>query len=237
MKTIGLIGGMSWESTLEYYRILNEGVKERLGGLHSAECILYSVDFAEVEEELRRGDWNGLTARLGGAAQSLERAGAECVVLCTNTMHKAADGIRAGVRIPLLHIADAAGKAVRAAGMRTVGLLGTRATMDEDFISRPLREKFGLKILLPDDADRTVVDEVIFGELCLGIIRPESRERFVEIIEGLARRGAEGVILGCTEIELLVRPEDSAVALFPTTRIHAMAAVDFALGEGAGSGP
>lgn len=236
MKTIGLIGGMSWESTLEYYRILNEGVKERLGGLHSARCLLYSVDFAEVEAELRRGDWNALTARLGGAAQSLERAGAECVVLCTNTMHKAADGIMAGVRIPLLHIADAAGMAVRAAGMRTVGLLGTRATMDEDFITLPL-QKSGLKILLPDDADRTVVDEVIFGELCLGITRPESRKRFVEIIEGLARRGAEGVILGCTEIELLVRPEDSAVTLFPTTRIHAMAAVDFALGEGAGSGP
>jgi aspartate racemase len=232
MKTIGLIGGMSWESSLEYYRIINQAVKEKLGGLHSARCILYSVDFAEPEVELRRGDWNALTARLGGAAQSLERAGAECVVLCTNTMHKAAEGIRAGLHIPFLHIADAAGRAVQAAGMRTVGLLGTRATMEEDFISRPLQETFGLQVLIPGEADRTAVHEVIFGELCLGILRPESRKRFVDIIAGLARKGAEGVILGCTEIELLVRPEDTAVTLFPTTRIHALAAVAYALGEG-----
>jgi len=229
MKTIGLIGGMSWESSLEYYRIVNQAMKEKLGGLHSARCVLYSVDFAEIEEAQRAGDWRGAADRLTDAARALERAGAECVVLCTNTMHKVAGEIQAGVRIPLLHIADAAGNAVRAAGMRTVGLLGTRFTMDEDFISRPLTEKFGLRILLPEPVERDIVHDVIFRELCLGIIRPESRNRYVEIIGGLARRGAEGVILGCTEIELLIRAQDTPIPLFPTTRLHALAAVDFAL--------
>jgi len=229
MKTIGLIGGMSWESSLEYYRIVNQAMKEKLGGLHSARCVLYSVDFAEIEEAQRAGDWRGAADRLTDAARALERAGAECVVLCTNTMHKVAGDIQAGVRIPLLHIADAAGNAVRAAGMRTVGLLGTRFTMDEDFISRPLTEKFGLRILLPEPVERDIVHDVIFRELCLGIIRPESRNRYVEIIGGLARRGAEGVILGCTEIELLIRAQDTPIPLFPTTRLHALAAVDFAL--------
>jgi len=229
MKTIGLIGGMSWESSLEYYRIVNQAMKEKLGGLHSARCVLYSVDFAEIEEAQRAGDWRGAADRLTDAARALERAGAECVVLCTNTMHKVAGDIQAGVRIPLLHIADAAGNAVRAAGMRTVGLLGTRFTMDEDFISRPLTEKFGLRILLPEPVERDIVHDVIFHELCLGIIRPESRNRYVEIIGGLARRGAEGVILGCTEIELLIRAQDTPIPLFPTTRLHALAAVDFAL--------
>ena len=229
MKTIGLIGGLSWESSLEYYRIVNQAMKEKLGGLHSARCVLYSVDFAEIEEAQRAGDWRGAADRLTDAARALERAGAECVVLCTNTMHKVAGDIQAGVRIPLLHIADAAGNAVRAAGMRTVGLLGTRFTMDEDFISRPLTEKFSLRILLPEPVERDIVHDVIFHELCLGIIRPESRNRYVEIIGGLARRGAEGVILGCTEIELLIRAQDTPIPLFPTTRLHALAAVDFAL--------
>jgi aspartate racemase len=228
LKTIGLIGGMSWESSLEYYRIVNGAVKERLGGLHSARCILYSVDFADIEETQRRGDWPSAAAQLVRAAQGLERAGADCLVLCTNTMHKVAGEIQAGVRIPFLHIADAAGSAVRAAGFRTVGLLGTRFTMDEDFISRPLEENFGLKVLLPEEADRQAVHDVIFKELCLGIIRPESRKRYIGIIDKLARQGAEGVILGCTEIELLVRSTDTPVPLFPTTRLHALAAVDFA---------
>jgi aspartate racemase len=230
MKTIGLIGGMSWESTLEYYRILNETVRERLGGLHSARCILYSVDFAEIEEMQRRADWPAAAARLAQAGESLEKAGAECIVLCTNTMHKLAGEIRAQTRIPFLHIADAAGRAVRAAGLRKVGLLGTRFTMDEDFITQPLRDAYGLTVLLPEDTERDAVHEIIFKELCLGVIREESRKRYLDIIDELARQGAEGMILGCTEIELLIRPGDTPVRLFPTTRLHALAAVEFALG-------
>ncbi|MBN1440736.1 MAG: aspartate/glutamate racemase family protein [Anaerolineales bacterium] len=236
MKTIGLIGGMSWESTLEYYRAVNQAVKERLGGLHSAKCILYSVDFDEVAALQSRGDWAGAAAHLAEAGRSLERAGAELLVVCTNTMHKVAGEIQAGVRIPLLHIADAAGNAVRAAGFRTVGLIGTRFTMEEDFIAGRLREKFGLTVLIPEPGDRQILHDIIFQELCLGIIKPESRTRYVEIIGGLARRGAEGVILGCTEIELLVGGGDTPVPLFPTTRLHAIAAVDWALGEGPAAG-
>ena len=232
MKTIGLIGGMSWESSLEYYRIINEGVKQKLGGLHSAKCIMVSVDFAEIEELQRQGNWREAAARMTGAAQSLEKAGADFFVICTNTMHKLAGEIRSGVNIPLLHIVDAAAKSVKAANMRTVGLLGTRYTMEEDFHIRRFTEKHGLKILIPDGEDRGKINEIIFHELCLGVVRPESREYYLSVIDKLVQRGAQGVILGCTEIEMLVRPEDTSTRLFPTTKIHASAAVEYAV-EGA----
>ncbi len=229
MKTIGLIGGMSWESSLEYYRILNVTVKERLGGLHSAKCILYSVEFAEIEELQHAGRWDEAAQKMVEAGQSLERAGADLLVLCTNTMHKLADEIEAGVKIPLLHIADAAAEAIKAAGISRVGLLGTRFTMEHDFYRGRLEKKHGLEVVIPDEADREIVHRVIYGELCLGVIKPESRRAFAKIIEKLAAAGAQGVILGCTEIENLVRQEDSAVPVFPTTRIHAEAAVEWAL--------
>jgi aspartate racemase len=228
MKTIGLIGGMSWESSIEYYRMINQLVKAQLGGLHSAKSVMVSVDFAEIEVLQQQGRWEAAGELLAASARSLQAGGADFIVLCTNTMHKVAGEIQAGVRIPFLHIADAAGKAVRAASFRTVGLLGTRFTLDEDFITRPLEEKYGLTVLLPEEADRQAVHDVIFKELCLGIIRPESRKRYIGIIDKLARQGAEGVILACTEIELLVRGTDTPVPLFPTTRLHALAAVDFA---------
>jgi aspartate racemase len=232
MKTIGLIGGMSWESSLEYYRVVNETVKARLGGLHSAKCILFSVDFAEIEEMQTRGDWSEAAARMIRAAKSLERAGADFIVICTNTMHKLAEEIRAGVNIPLLHIADAAAKPIRAAKYRTVGLLGTRYTMEEDFYKRRLAEKHGLKILVPEVEDRAKINGIIFDELCLGVVKPESREYYLGVIGKLAQAGAEGVILGCTEIELLVRPEDTRIPLFPTTRLHAEAAAEYAINGG-----
>jgi aspartate racemase len=232
MKTIGLIGGMSWESSLEYYRVVNEEVKTRLGGLHSARCILCSVDFAEVEAPMRRGDWETVAANLVRAARSLEMAGADFLVVCTNTMHKLADEIQAGVNIPLLHIADAAAKPILGMNLRTVGLLGTRPTMEEDFYARRLRSKFGLTVLIPDEPEREAVHRIIFDELCLGVIRDESRELFRGVMRRLAGRGAEGMILGCTEIESLVRPEDSPVPVFPTARLHALAAVEAALAEG-----
>jgi aspartate racemase len=232
MKTIGLIGGMSWESSLEYYRLVNDTVKARLGGLHSAKCVLYSVDFAEVEAPMRRGEWKEVAAQLIHAARSLEKAGADFLVICTNTMHKLSGEVRAGVRIPLLHIADAAAGPIRAANLRTVGLLGTRPTMEEDFYRRRLEEKHGLTVLIPDEQDRGAVHRIIFDELCLGVVKPESRRFFLDVIGKLAGRGAEGVVLGCTEIELLVRPEDTPVPLFPTARLHAVAAAEYALGVG-----
>ncbi|MBN2085108.1 MAG: aspartate/glutamate racemase family protein [Anaerolineales bacterium] len=234
MKTIGLIGGMSWESSLEYYRIINESIKEKLGGLHSAKLILYSVDFAEIEALQQAGDWGAAARHMVAAGQSLEKAGADFIVLCTNTMHLLAGDIRSQIRIPFLHIAEAAGRAVRAAGMQTVGLLGTRFTMENDFITRRLAEKFGLKILVPEPADRESVHRIIFEEICRGILMPESRRLYLSIIDDLAHRGAQGVILGCTEIELLVRPEDTKIPLFPTTRIHALAAVEYAVGGAEG---
>ncbi len=229
MKTIGLIGGMSWESSLEYYRFINEAVKRKLGGLHSSKCILFSVDFAEIEELQAQGKWSEASVHMIRAAKSLERAGADFIVICTNTMHKLAEDIRSGVNIPLLHIADAAARPVRAAKFHTVGLLGTRYTMEEDFYKRRLVEKHGLKILIPDGEDHGKINQIIFDELCLGVVKPASRKYFLDVIGKLARAGAEGVILGCTEIELLVRPEDTHIPLFPTTRLHAEAAVDYAL--------
>ena len=231
MKTIGLIGGMSWESSLEYYRMINEAVKEALGGLHSARCILYSVDFAEIELLQQEGRWQEAGDLLVAVGRSLQRAGADGLVLCTNTMHKLADVIEAGVSVPLLHIADATAQRIKAAGMRKVGLLGTRYTMEHDFYKGRLTSKYDLDVLVPSAEDREVVHRVIYDELCLGIVRDESRRQYGQIMEGLAAAGAEGIILGCTEIELLVQEPDSPVPLFPTTRIHALAAVKWALEE------
>lgn len=229
MKTIGLIGGMSWESSLEYYRIINETVKEKLGGLHSAECVMRSVDFAVIEELQRHGRWQESARHLVAAAQSVERAGADFVVLCTNTMHKFADEIQVSIRIPFLHIADATALKVKAAGLTRIGLLGTRFTMEEDFYKGRLSEKHGLSVLIPTDKEREIVHHVIYNELVLGDIKPESRAHYVRIMEQLVQAGAEGIILGCTEIGLLVHAEDSAVPLFDTARIHAVAAVEYAL--------
>lgn len=229
MKTIGLIGGMSWESTLEYYRILNQTVKEKLGGLHSAKCVLYSVEFAEIEVLQREARWLEAAQCMVDAGRALEAAGADFIVLCTNTMHKLAPEIEAGVNLPLLHIADATAEAVKAAGIERVGLLGTRFTMEQDFYKGRLVEKHGLEVLTPDAADREIVHNVIYNELCLGVVKQESRDQFSRIIEGLANAGAQGVILGCTEIESLVRPQDSVLPVFATTRIHAEAAVELAL--------
>lgn len=231
MKTIGLIGGMSWESSLEYYRILNETVKERLGGLHSAKCIMYSVEFAEIEMLQHAGRWDEAAQKMVEAGQSLERAGADFLVLCTNTMHKLAPELEAGVGIPLLHIADATAGAIKAAGISSIGLLGTRFTMEQAFYRQRLEEKHGLRVFIPDDADRELVHNVIYGELCLGVIKPESRRGFVAVIDKLVASGAQGIILGCTEIESLIRQEDTTTPVFPTTRIHAIAAVEMALQE------
>jgi aspartate racemase len=230
MKTIGLIGGMSWESTLEYYQIINETVKERLGGLHSAKCVLASVDFAEIEPLQRQERWAEQAQMMVAAAQNMERAGADFLLLCTNTMHKLADDIQAGIHIPFLHIADATARRIKSAGIRKVGLLGTRFTMEQDFYRQRLEDKHHLSVLIPGEQQRELVHRVIYDELCLGIVNEGSRVQYSQVIKELANNGAQGIILGCTEIELLVKPEDSPVPLFPTTRIHAEAAVDYALG-------
>jgi len=232
MKTIGLIGGMSWESSLEYYRIINEAVKARLGGLHSAQCLMFSVDFAGVEALQRAGDWAQAGRMLAGAARSLEAGGAECLVLCTNTMHIVADAMQAAVQIPLLHIADATAQRVQAAGIQKIGLLGTRFTMEEVFYKGRLTDRFGLQVLVPDAAGRDVVHRVIYEELVLGQLHAESKAQYLRIIDDLAARGAQGIILGCTEIGLLVQQDDCRVPLFDTTRIHAEAAAEFALAPG-----
>jgi aspartate racemase len=232
MKTIGPVGGMSWESSAHYYRLLNEAVKTRLGGLHSARCILASVDFGEIEPLQRAGRWDDAGRILNAAALGLERAGAELLLLCANTMHKVADGMMRGVGIPLVHIADVAAERVKAAGLRRVALLGTRYVMEEDFYRRRLEELHGLEVLVPGPADRLEVNRVIFEELVLGRIEPRSRERYIGIIEALAREGAEGVIAGCTEIPMLVQQAHVPVPLFDTTEIHALAAVERALADG-----
>jgi len=228
MKTIGLIGGMSWESTLPYYRQLNELVKQRLGGLHSARIVLYSVDFHDVERLQHSGRWDEAGHLLAAAARSLEAAGADFLVLCTNTMHKVAPAIEAAVRIPLLHIADATAAEIRRTGLRRVGLLATRFTMEQDFYRRRL-EDHGIGVIVPDAPDREVVHRVIYDELCLCSIRVDSRDRYREIIARLVGSGAEGIIFGCTEIGLLVSAADAPVPVFDTTAIHAANAVEFAL--------
>lgn len=228
MKRIGLIGGMSWESSAEYYRIINELVRDRLGGLHSADCLLLSLDFAEIEQLQAAGRWDDAARRLTEAARTLEAGGADLVVLCTNTMHRVADAISAGVDVPLLHLADATADAVVAAGIRRVGLLGTAFTMEQDFYRDRLADH-GLEVVVPDADDRALVHRVIYDELCLGVVRDASRDAYREVIDRLVERGVEGVILGCTEIELLITQTDSPVPVFPTTRIHAEAAVRMAL--------
>ncbi|MGQ9801684.1 MAG: aspartate/glutamate racemase family protein [Candidatus Saccharicenans sp.] len=229
MKTIGLIGGMSWESSLEYYRIINEGVKKRLGGFHSAECLMYSVDFAEIEVLQHKGDWDKLAWILSQAAIRLEAGGADFLVLCTNTMHKVAPAIEAAVNIPLLHIADPTAERIKARAFRKVGLLGTRFTMEEDFYRGRLEKRHGLEVLVPDEEDRAMIHQVIYYELCDGRLQEESRKKFSGVIEKLAAARAQGVILGCTEIGLLVKEKDSVLPLFDTTIIHAEAAVDYAM--------
>lgn len=229
-KTLGLLGGMSWESTLPYYRVINETVRERLGGLHSARLLLYSVDFAEVERLQHAGDWDAAGALLGRAARSLRDGGAQLLVICTNTMHKVADAVEAASGLPLLHIADPTGEAIRAAGLTKIGLLGTRFTMEQAFYRQRLIERHGLEVIVPDDDGRELVHKVIYEELCLGRIRDESREAYRRIIAGLAACGAQGVILGCTEIGLLIGPADVDVALFDTTALHARAAALASIG-------
>lgn len=229
MKTIGLIGGMSWESTVPYYSHINEAVKKRLGGLHSARLVLYSVDFQEIERLQHSGDWTAAGVLLADAARSLQAAGADFLVLCTNTMHKVAPAIEKAVGIPLLHIADPTAAAIQRAGHRTVGLLGTRFTMEEAFYRDRLSERHGLRVVLPDAADRGVVHRIIYEELCLGIVREESRSAYLGVIGKLAAQGAEAVILGCTEISLLVNQVDCAMPLFDTTALHAGAAAEEAL--------
>lgn len=229
MKTIGLIGGMSWESTVPYYRTINETIKERLGGLHSAKIVLVSVDFHEIEQMQRAGDWIAAGAQLADAAAALERAGAQCVVLCTNTMHKVAPAIEAAVRIPLLHIADATATEIRQANVTTVGLLGTRFTMEQDFYKDRLVQEYGIRVLVPDADGRALVHRVIYDELCLGKILQPSREAVRRVMAQLVDEGADGIILGCTELTLLVRPTDVNVPLFDTTSIHARKTAEWAL--------
>ena len=229
MKTIGMIGGMSWESTLEYYRIVNQEVKARLGGLHSAKCLLYSVDFEEIEALQRQDEWPEAAEVLSRAAQGLEKGGADFILICTNTMHKVAEEVEQSVSIPLLNIADATAEKIIAAGMQKIALLGTRFTMEEDFYKGRLVNAFGLDVLVPNNVEMDVIHRVIYQELCLGKIDNNSRQKYLDVINRLKGEGAEGVILGCTEIGLLVKQEDTDIPLFDTTEIHARAAVEYSL--------
>jgi aspartate racemase len=228
MKVIGLIGGMSWESSVEYYRIMNEEVKRRLGGLHSARCLLYSVDFEEIERYQSEGDWKKAGETLGDVARSLEKGGADFIVICTNTMHKVIGDIQKKIRIPILHIADAAANQIKKQGINSVGLLGTKYTMEQDFYKSRL-ESNRIKVMVPNDNEREIVNKVIYEELCLGKVQQKSRDYYKKVIRGLIETGAEGIILGCTEIGLLIKPEDSEVPLFDTTYIHALEAVNMSL--------
>lgn len=220
---------MSWESSLEYYRIINETVKRKLGGLHSAKSLMFSFDFHEIEELQARGDWQGATEMMVSGARKLEAGGADFLIICTNTMHLMADEVASSVKIPLVHIADATGDRVAESGLKRVALLGTKFTMEQDFYKGRLAEKYGLDVITPDKHDRQKVHDIIYNELCLGEINDKSRKIYLEIIEKLANDGVEGVILGCTEIPLLVKQEDVELPLFDTTKIHAEAAVEFAL--------
>lgn len=229
MKTIGMLGGMSWESTLGYYRAINEGIRRSLGGLHSAKIAMYSVDFEPIERLLQEGDWAGTAKTLCGAARKVEAAGADFLLICTNTMHKVAPEIEAAVRIPLLHIADATAEVLTEEGIASVGLLGTAFTMEQDFYKGRLAERYGLRVLVPGEADRRLVHRVIFQELCMGKIDPSSKAEYLRIIEEMAAQGAEAVILGCTEIGMLVKQGDTKVTLLDTTAVHAEKAVAFAM--------
>jgi aspartate racemase len=229
VKRIGLLGGMSWESSIEYYRFVNEATRDRLGGLHSADCIMRSVDFAGIEELQRSGDWDEAGRVLAAEARSLEAAGAELIVLCTNTMHKVADAITAAVDVPLVHIADTTAHAIKTAGLETVGLLATGYTMEQDFYVGRLRDMHGLDVIVPEADDRALVHRVIYDELCVGVVRDDSRDEYRRVMERLVERGAQAILLGCTEIELLVGPGDASVPTFDTTRLHAERAVELAL--------
>ena len=229
MKTIGMIGGMSWESSIEYYRIVNQTVREKLGGLHSAKSIMVSVEFAEIEALQHQNRWDELAAKMIEAARSLERGGADFVIICTNTMHKLYDGVQNKIKIPMLNIADATAEKIKADGIDKIALLGTRFTMEEDFYKGRLVDKYGLDVIIPSPEQMEIVHRVIYDELCAGIIKTDSKQRYAEIIQYLVAEGAEGVILGCTEIGLLVKQADSPVPLYDTTEIHARAAVEYAL--------
>lgn len=229
MKTIGLIGGMSWESSLEYYRIINENVRDKLGGLHSARIIMVSFNFAEIAALQQEENWDAAMVLLTDAAQKLEQFGVEVLIICTNTMHKVADQVQKNVKVPLLHIADATAEEIKARGLKTVGLLGTKFTLEQDFYKGRLTGKHGFEVIVPEENERNIVDHIIYNELCCGQVSPTSKETFCKIMENLVANGAEGIILGCTEIGLLVDQQGVQIPLFDTTKIHAEAAVRFAL--------
>ncbi len=230
MKTIGLIGGMSWESSAAYYRLMNEQVKQRLGGLHSAKCILYSVDFQQIEHFQAKGEWDKAGNVLAQAAQSLERAGADFVIICTNTMHKVIDIIEEAITIPILHIADATARQIKEAGLQKIALLGTKYTMEQAFYKARV-EGFGIEVIVPDSHERMEVNRIIYEELCLGIIKQDAKSYYIQVVEELVQAGAQGVILGCTEIGLLIQQEDISVPVFDTAAIHAQTAVSMAIQE------
>jgi aspartate racemase len=229
MKTIGLIGGMSWESSLEYYRIINETVKRKLGGFHSAKSLMYSVDFQEIEQLQHQGRWEDATRIMIDAAQRVEKGGADFLVICTNTMHLMAQDVKKNIRIPLLHIADVTAAKIKELGHATVGLLGTRFTMEQDFYKGRLKDRYGINVLIPDEEERIAMHTILYDELCLGSIKTASKNIFKNIISNLETRGAEGIILGCTEIPLIVKQEDYAIFLYDTTTLHSQAAVNYAL--------
>lgn len=229
MKTIGLIGGMSWESSLEYYKIVNETVKEKLGGLHSCKCLMYSVDFGVIEALQHQNKWDELTKLMIEAAQNLKHGGADFIVICTNTMHKMAPEIETATGLNVLHIADFTGAAISKDQIQKVGLLGTRFTMEGDFYKKRLKDNYDIEVIIPEDADRQIIHDIIYNELCLGIIKDDSRQKYIDIINKLCANGAEGIILGCTEIPLLIKQSDVLIPVYDTTKIHAESAVDFAL--------
>ena len=229
MKTIGLLGGMSWESSIEYYRIINQETKRKLGDLHSAKSLMYSVDFAEIEALQHKGDWAELTKQMINAAQNIENGGADFLVICTNTMHKMADKMQRKLEIPIFHIADATANTIKKAGINKIGLLGTKFTMEEDFYKGRLIAKHGLDVIVPSLEDRNIIHQIIYDELVIGKISPKSKAKYLAIINKLKTQGAEGIILGCTEIGLLIKQDDSELPVFDTTLIHALAAVEYAL--------
>lgn len=229
MKTIGMMGGMSWESSLDYYRIINEEVKKRLGGYHSAKSVMVSVDFAEIESNMQPGLWENAGQKMVEAARAIEAAGADFLIICTNTMHNQADLVASSVHLPLLHIADAAGQKIKEHNLKKIGLLGTRFTMEQDFYRKRLADHFGLEVLTPEEGDRQIIHEVIFNELVMGIVREESKQAYLNIINQLVAEGAQGIILGCTEIGMIIKQTDCSIPLFDTTILHAKAAVDYAL--------
>ena len=229
MKTMGLIGGMSWESSLEYYRIVNETVKEKLGGLHSCKCLMYSVDFGVIEALQHQNKWDELTKLMIEASQNLKHGGADFIVICTNTMHKMAPEIEHATGLNVLHIADVTGAAISKNQIQKVGLLGTRFTMEGDFYKKRLKDNYDIEVIIPEDADRQIIHDIIYNELCLGLIKDDSRQKYIDIINKLCANGAEGIILGCTEIPLLIKQSDVLIPVYDTTKIHAESAVDFAL--------